>query len=387
MCCCTTSEPNAFAFDMVNPQGTCQEVVKELQLPIALGVTDEEPPSQEMDVLIAARQWSRRHNTSTLPPKLLQAVKKDDGPAVLQYVADGTDFEEMGEALRLASHRGSAAVVRELVAVGLTVNKLCPHTGFAPVHLAASCGHLLVCELLLDALADVQQRVGGQENAPTAMSIARKMGNLEIEEVMEQHLARQLLEQQGELGDLLESTRLHVLPRVSHGLSTVVMRHVTPPYHSQVGDVQQGFELADAYQGPSLPSRSVPERPDDPRGDMDEGDTGGSGGLMPDFDAQPVAPDGSGQMQHEDLPPGSGGEDGHRADKSPNGSSSGHGFGGMNGLMGIGGAGLGRKAAGTQQKYINSRDAGEADAAPGCTSNGAVVGTPVTPQHGLQVTL
>ena len=37
---------------------------------------------------------------------------------VLQFVADGVAAADMGEALRLAAGRGSASVVRELVAVG-----------------------------------------------------------------------------------------------------------------------------------------------------------------------------------------------------------------------------------------------------------------------------
>lgn len=39
-------------------------------------------------------------------------------PEVLQFVADGVAAADMGEALRLAAGRGSASVVRELVAVG-----------------------------------------------------------------------------------------------------------------------------------------------------------------------------------------------------------------------------------------------------------------------------
>merc|ERR1719210_1852713 len=91
--------------------------------------------------------------STTVRPRT-KAARQDDAPAMLQLVADGADLTDVSEALRLAAYRGSASVVRELVAVGLSVNVGDPHTGFAPLQLAAATGHLAVCELLLDALAD-----------------------------------------------------------------------------------------------------------------------------------------------------------------------------------------------------------------------------------------
>ena len=58
-------------------------------------------------------------------------------------------------------------------------------TGYTPLHLAAAGGHVVVCALLLDALADVHKQVDGI----TALSLARKMGNMEVEEVIERHVA------------------------------------------------------------------------------------------------------------------------------------------------------------------------------------------------------
>merc|ERR1712039_735263 len=106
-------------------------------------------------------------------------------------------------------------------AVGLSVNDLCPHTGFTSLQLAAASGHVVVCELLLDALADVHRPVGGA----TALSLARKMGNVEVEEVIERHVAALLLQDQGEGADeAAQYRRAHVLPRVSPVLSEAVLQ-------------------------------------------------------------------------------------------------------------------------------------------------------------------
>merc|ERR1712176_578909 len=135
-----------------------------------------------------------------------------------------------GEGLRIAAHRGSASVVRELVAVGLCVNDGCPHTGFTPLQLAASSGHIVVCELLLDALADVHRPIGGA----TALSLARKMGNVEVEEVIERHVASLLQEQNEGADDAAQYRRAHVLPRVSPVLSEAVMQALpAPPVHQE----------------------------------------------------------------------------------------------------------------------------------------------------------
>eukprot|EP00929_Paragymnodinium_shiwhaense_P082828 TRINITY_DN4383_c0_g1_i2.p1 TRINITY_DN4383_c0_g1~~TRINITY_DN4383_c0_g1_i2.p1 ORF type:complete len:379 (-),score=87.84 TRINITY_DN4383_c0_g1_i2:110-1246(-) len=218
--------------DPLRPDHACSEAVKDMQIPaLAIETLAPCPEEKREDIIVAMPgQWTLAKAMAETSPDLLAAVRRDDGPGVLQYVADGTDFVEMGEALRIAAHRGSASVVRELVAVGLTVNDACPHTGYTPLQLAAASGHLLVCELLLDALADVHRRIGGDQGA-TALSLARKMGNPEVEEVIEQHIARQLVLEQGH-GDVPESpsqTRLHVLPRVSHGLSEVMLKNIKPP--------------------------------------------------------------------------------------------------------------------------------------------------------------
>jgi len=157
----------------------------------------------------------------TLRALLLRCTRQDDAPGVLQIVADGAEVSDMGEALRLASQRGAATVVRELVAVGISVNECCPHSEFSPLQLAASSGHLSVCELLLDALADVHKSVRGT----TALNLARKMGNNEVEEIMERHMASLVMEAEGDGDEASQwSRRAHVLPRVSPILSEAVLQ-------------------------------------------------------------------------------------------------------------------------------------------------------------------
>lgn len=156
--------------------------------------------------------------STTVRPRT-KAARQDDAPAMLQLVADGADLTDVSEALRLAAYRGSASVVRELVAVGLGVNEACPDTGMTSLQLAAGSGHILVCELLLDAMADPCAR------GPPAISLARKKGHVEVEEVIERHRAAMLLAGRGE--DPEEGgqyRRAHVLPRVSPVLSEAVMQ-------------------------------------------------------------------------------------------------------------------------------------------------------------------
>jgi len=185
-------------------------------------------PEAEEEVELALERTRRGASSvdESVRKQLLTAVRQDDAPGVLQHVADGADVVDMGEALRLAAHRGSAAVVRELVAVGICVNEGCPHTGFTPVQLAAASGHIVVCELLLDALADVHRPVGGA----TALSLARKMGNSEVEEVIERHVASLLQQDQGDGPDeAAQYRRAHVLPRVSPLLSEAVLQALPAP--------------------------------------------------------------------------------------------------------------------------------------------------------------
>eukprot|EP00930_Biecheleria_cincta_P061441 TRINITY_DN47009_c0_g1_i1.p1 TRINITY_DN47009_c0_g1~~TRINITY_DN47009_c0_g1_i1.p1 ORF type:complete len:334 (+),score=91.81 TRINITY_DN47009_c0_g1_i1:37-1002(+) len=170
----------------------------------------------------------KRSKEQSTRRRLLSAVQHDDAPAVLQFVADGIDTEEMSEALRLAAGRGSASVVRELVAVGLCVNEGCRTSGFTPLQLAAAGGHVVVSELLLDALADVNRQVDGIN----ALSLARKMGNVEVEEVLERHVAALMMQDQGNADEAAQYRRAHVLPRVSAVLSEAVLNAV--PFEDSV---------------------------------------------------------------------------------------------------------------------------------------------------------
>lgn len=182
---------------------------------------------------------------NSLRMQLLTATRQDDAAAVLQYVADGADIADMAEALRLAAQRGSASVVRELIAVGLTVNDSCPHSGFTPLQLASASGHLTVCELLLDALADVHKSVAGT----TALSLAHKMGNTEVEEILERHLAS-LVREEGEGAEDPVSRRAHVLPRVSPVLSEAILQALPTPSASALSPSNQNPAVATLEQPP-----------------------------------------------------------------------------------------------------------------------------------------
>lgn len=170
---------------------------------------------------------SLRRPASAMRELLMTAVRNDDAPAVLQIIAEGADVTDVADAMRLASHRGSATVIRELVAVGLSVNCVCATTGFAPLHLAAMRGHTVLVELLLDALADVNRLVDGS----SALSLARNMGHEEVEEVIDRHLQTLLNEKkEGYIDEASQHRRAHVLPRVSDALSDLILLSLpTPP--------------------------------------------------------------------------------------------------------------------------------------------------------------
>mmetsp|Transcript_94974 Transcript_94974/g.207729 ORF Transcript_94974/g.207729 Transcript_94974/m.207729 type:complete len:316 (+) Transcript_94974:127-1074(+) len=265
VCCCTTDDLSAAAMDMVNAQqGLTQGAfLKEIQVHNPNNGNREEEISfhgaTSSSMQVRDRRSNGQSNEERDPRKqlrraILLAVRKDDAPQVLEHVADGVDVPMMNEAMRLAAHRGSSAVVRELVAVGLSVNEACPSTGFTPLQLAAVSGHVVVCELLLDALADVHRPVGGS----TALMLARKMGNTEIEEVIERHVASVLL-MNGDNDDSAHFRRAHVLPRVSPVLSEAVMQ-AAPPRNFYDLDEKQVLPLKMVCEGAPI----AVDRPCDP---------------------------------------------------------------------------------------------------------------------------
>mmetsp|Transcript_154891 Transcript_154891/g.288888 ORF Transcript_154891/g.288888 Transcript_154891/m.288888 type:complete len:291 (-) Transcript_154891:136-1008(-) len=268
-CCCSNSDPVPTSFDMVNPQQPQGVFLRQLH------ITSADTASEvEEEALDQGKRDNRRPHDS-LRVQLLNATRQDDAPGVLQYVADGADISDMAEALRLAAQRGSASVVRELVAVGLSVNDGCPHSGFTPLQLAAASGHLTVCELLLDALADVHKSIGGA----TALNLARKMGNMEVEEVLERHVASLVMEDQGEGAEDASqwSRRAHVLPRVSPVLSEAVLQALpSPPSKTDSGPTAAAKKSpradapADAPSPEATQSEHVVEAQEAPEGKQPE---------------------------------------------------------------------------------------------------------------------
>lgn len=200
----------------------------------------------DYDDSIRSRVRSRPSKTSSsIRRQLHKAARRDDAPSMLRLVADGADLGDVGEALRLAAFRGSAAVVRELVAVGMAVNEVCPDTGMTSLQLAAGSGHPSVCELLLDAMADPN------ETTPTALSLARSGGHEEVLELIERHnAAMELLMKGEEPEEGTQPGRGHVLPRVSYALSDAVMQAAEVlPAHLTNG-LERVPESEDEQEGP-----------------------------------------------------------------------------------------------------------------------------------------
>mmetsp|Transcript_121773 Transcript_121773/g.355831 ORF Transcript_121773/g.355831 Transcript_121773/m.355831 type:complete len:310 (-) Transcript_121773:91-1020(-) len=250
-CCCSSNDDINAVMDMVNPQQLSQGAFKDPKSHSAAGLDPE--AEEEVEVALAREKQGSPSKEDPLRKQLLMTVRQDDAPGVLQYIADGADIVDMGEALRLAAHRGAASVVRELVAVGISVNEGCPHTGFTPLQLSAASGHVVVCELLLDALADVHRPVGGA----TALSLARKMGNAEVEEVIERHVAS-LLQQDGEgAEDGAQYRRAHVLPRVSPLLSEAVLQALPAPPGSREAQKAAPAEEEPPQEEPAEPAEPV----------------------------------------------------------------------------------------------------------------------------------
>lgn len=253
-CCTDTENTLPGVYDMVNPQRP-QQTFFNAGGPCS--TVEDERDAQEEAALEQVSRLAARGSDNSLRMQLLTATRQDDAAAVLQYVADGADIADMAEALRLAAQRGSASVVRELIAVGLTVNDSCPHSGFTPLQLASASGHLTVCELLLDALADVHRSIAGA----TAITLAHKMGNTEVEEVLERHLAS-LVREEGEGGEDPVSRRAHVLPRVSPVLSEAILQALPTPSASALGSAPEAVQKEDTGQsGPgSAPPPARAER-------------------------------------------------------------------------------------------------------------------------------
>jgi len=269
--CCASGDGTVPAnFDMHNPTQA-----PSIFLPHGPCSTVENESDSQEDV--ALRMIGKLANPSidnSLRGQLLKATRQDDAAAVLQFVADGAEIADMSESLRLASQRGSASVVRELIAVGLTVNESCPHSGFSPLHLASASGHLTVCELLLDALADVQKVVDGT----TALALAHKMGNTEVEEILERHVASLLRE--GEAGEDPVSRRAHVLPRVSPVLSEAILQAL--PTHSVLSPSPQSQPQSPSVQNPAQMQSQLQSPVDSPSKDT---------GLAPTSGQQPTPPE------------------------------------------------------------------------------------------------
>eukprot|EP00932_Pfiesteria_piscicida_P013530 SRR837773.25105.p2 GENE.SRR837773.25105~~SRR837773.25105.p2 ORF type:complete len:170 (-),score=54.94 SRR837773.25105:5-514(-) len=166
------------------------------------------------------------------------------------------------------------------------------------LQLAAGSGHILVCELLLDAMADVH---GPLSRGATAIELARRKGHVEVQEVIERHVAALLLAGKGEEQDEGGAyRRAHVLPRVSPVLSEAVLQAVpVPPMDSDQQEVDAhafgGFlNEPDAAAGRSgggvVPDSPMPEDCDSlaPQRDMSSPPPGSPWRELPPQQVMPL---------------------------------------------------------------------------------------------------
>lgn len=249
MCCGEAATADAMGLVNVEQGLGPGSLLKDLPLQGLQCTATEDEAEFDFDVSLSTSIRPRTKAAAAVRRQLLKAARQDDAPAMLQLVADGADLGDVGEVLRLAAYRGSSAVVRELVAVGLGVNEACPDTGLTSLQLAAGGGHILVCELLLDAMADPCAP------GPPALSLAKKKGHTEVEEVIERHTAARLLAGRG--GEEPYS-RAHVLPRVSPVLSEAVMMALSvAPLLLEEPDAAAGRPTAVALGGSSWGSERL----------------------------------------------------------------------------------------------------------------------------------
>lgn len=235
-------------------------ILKELHFTEFGGHDEEVSFDYDMELSSGIRRQPPGESLNLARRRLLRAACGDDAPTVLQLVAEGADLYLVGEALRLAAYRGSACVVRELVAVGLSVNDPCPYTGMTSLQLAAGSGHILVCELLLDAMADVQKSAcRGQ----TAIELARRKGHVEVQEVIERHISALLIAGKGEEQDEGGAyRRAHVLPRVSPVLSEAVLQVGPSLLPTSMDSELREFKPPTGWMVDAFAFNNVPDEPD-----------------------------------------------------------------------------------------------------------------------------
>eukprot|EP00448_Togula_jolla_P003362 CAMPEP_0170607762 /NCGR_PEP_ID=MMETSP0224-20130122/21224_1 /TAXON_ID=285029 /ORGANISM="Togula jolla, Strain CCCM 725" /LENGTH=304 /DNA_ID=CAMNT_0010932943 /DNA_START=162 /DNA_END=1075 /DNA_ORIENTATION=+ len=235
-CCCAADAPRSKSAVDANYPRQGQQCASIFAKGLELNVLshDDEDAGREVQELQESLP------TGVLRRQLLHAVRQDDAPSVLQYIADGAMVPEMAEALRLAAHRGCDSVVRELVAVGLSANGACPNSGLTPLQCAAAGGHLTVCELLLEAQADAETE---SNTGMTALKLARKIGSAEVEELLERHTALELA-LRAEGNSVMLQRCPQVVPRVSAMMSKAAL--------SVVGCVKESPESVRAPRATSV---------------------------------------------------------------------------------------------------------------------------------------